>query len=171
MVPPDSGGVSPAPPYSGSPPLRSPCPYGALTLCGAPSQAPPVLLASVMQVLQPRPCRDTAGLGCSAFARHYLRNHSCFLFLRVLRCFSSPGFPKARPSAWRVVPFGYLRIKGHVRLPAAFRSLPRPSSSPGAQASPVRPLLFLSFRACGAEDRLIKMKSNDLILLAPLPVK
>ena len=44
-------------------------------------------------VLQPRPCLDTAGLGCSAFARHYLRNHSCFLFLRVLRCFSSPGSP------------------------------------------------------------------------------
>ena len=31
------------------------------------------------------------GLGYSAFARHYLRNHYCFLFLRVLRCFSSPG--------------------------------------------------------------------------------
>ena len=31
------------------------------------------------------------GLGCSAFARHYLRNHYCFLFLQVLRCFSSLG--------------------------------------------------------------------------------
>jgi hypothetical protein len=47
-------------------------------------------------VLQPRMCRDTYGLGCSAFARHYLRNHSCFLFLRVLRCFSSPGSPPLR---------------------------------------------------------------------------
>ena len=34
--------------------------------------------------------RYTYGLGCSAFARHYSRNHFCFLFLRVLRCFSSP---------------------------------------------------------------------------------
>ena len=33
------------------------------------------------------------GLGWCAFARHYLRNHFCFLFLRVLRCFSSPGLP------------------------------------------------------------------------------
>ncbi len=33
------------------------------------------------------------GLGCSPFARHYLGNHCCFLFLRVLRCFSSPGMP------------------------------------------------------------------------------
>ena len=33
------------------------------------------------------------GLGYSAFARHYWRNHYCFLLLRVLRCFSSPGSP------------------------------------------------------------------------------
>ena len=33
------------------------------------------------------------GLGWSDFARHYSRNHCCFLFLRVLRCFSSPGSP------------------------------------------------------------------------------
>ena len=32
------------------------------------------------------------GLGCFTFARHYLGNHYCFLFLRLLRCFSSPGF-------------------------------------------------------------------------------
>src|SRR6476620_8527664 len=30
------------------------------------------------------------GLALSAFARHYKRNHYCFLFLRVLRCFTSP---------------------------------------------------------------------------------
>ena len=32
----------------------------------------------------------TRGLGSSAFARHYSRNHYYFLFLWVLRCFSSP---------------------------------------------------------------------------------
>ena len=36
---------------------------------------------------------STFGLGSSDFARHYFRNHCCFLFLRVLRCFSSPGSP------------------------------------------------------------------------------
>ena len=46
-----------------------------------------------MAALQPRNCRNNHGLGCSPFARHYLGNHSCFLFLRVLRCFSSPGWP------------------------------------------------------------------------------
>src|SRR5256886_14314936 len=30
------------------------------------------------------------GLGCSAFARRYWRNHYCFLFLWVLRWFTSP---------------------------------------------------------------------------------
>ncbi len=45
---------------------------------------------SLWPVLLPRCCRNSFGLGCSAFARHYLRNHCYFLFLRVMRCFSSP---------------------------------------------------------------------------------
>ena len=48
------------------------------------------LISCHVAVLQPQKCRNIFGLGCCAFARHYLRNHFCFLFLRVLRCFSSP---------------------------------------------------------------------------------
>jgi hypothetical protein len=48
---------------------------------------------AVMAALQPHPCRNSGGLGCSPFARRYWGNHSCFLLLRVLRCFSSPGSP------------------------------------------------------------------------------
>ena len=87
-------------------------------------------------VLQPRARpQDRPGLGCCAFARHYLRNHFCFLFLRVLRCFSSPRSPRAhkarcRDRSRRVPPFGHPRINGHLPLPAAFRSLSRPSSPP-----------------------------------------
>ena len=44
-------------------------------------------------VLQPPRGRNRAGLGSSPFARHYWGNHSYFLFLRVLRCFSSPRSP------------------------------------------------------------------------------
>ena len=44
-------------------------------------------------VLQPRGCRNTRGLGSSPFARHYWGNHSYFLFLQVLRCFSSLRWP------------------------------------------------------------------------------
>ena len=35
------------------------------------------------------------GLGYSLFARRYWGNRGCFLFLRVLRCFNSPGSPPA----------------------------------------------------------------------------
>ncbi len=42
-------------------------------------------------VLQPRPCRNMAGLGSFPFARHYSGNHCYFLFLCLLRCFSSAG--------------------------------------------------------------------------------
>ena len=40
-------------------------------------------------VLQPLACRNRPGLGSSPFARHYWGNHCYFLFLQVLRCFSS----------------------------------------------------------------------------------
>ena len=36
------------------------------------------------------PC-ELPGLGSSDFARHYFRNHGCFLLLGVLRWFTSPG--------------------------------------------------------------------------------
>ena len=35
---------------------------------------------------------DKSGLGSSPFARRYLGNRCFFLFLGVLRCFSSPGY-------------------------------------------------------------------------------
>jgi hypothetical protein len=34
---------------------------------------------------------ESPGLGSSEFARHYFRNHGCFLLLGVLRWFTSPG--------------------------------------------------------------------------------
>ena len=42
----------------------------------------------------------------------------------------------------RVSPFRYLRIYACLQLPAAFRSLPRLSSAPGAKASAPRPFLL-----------------------------
>ena len=62
---------------------------------------------------------------------------SCLLFLRVLRCFTSPGslpdtyeFSIRIPAiaGWWVAPFGDLRIIACERLPSAYRSRPRPSS-------------------------------------------
>ena len=55
-----------------------------------------------------------------------------FLFLEVLRCFSSLRSPHDMrdrcPSDIWVVPFGNPWIKGHLHLPMAYRSLSRPSS-------------------------------------------
>ena len=92
------------------------------------------------------------GLGSSAFARRYLRNHCCFLFLRLLRCFSSAG---SRPHTMdsctvaagllqQVSPFGHPRITGYLLLPAAFRSLSRPSSALSAKASTLRSFCLTS---------------------------
>ena len=88
-------------------------------------------IAFNVAVLQPRARRDAPGLGSSAFARHYLRNHCCFLFLQVLRCFSSLRLPLIlgnTSSRYWVPPFGNPRVKGYLHLTVAYRSLSRPSS-------------------------------------------
>ena len=97
----------------------------------------------------PPACRNMRGLGSSPVARRYWGNHSYFLFLRVLRCFSSPRWPPGMrrdnaPSGHWVVPFGDPRVNGHLRLTAAFRSLSRPSSPPRAKASAMRPSVLPS---------------------------
>ena len=56
----------------------------------------PLCYLSNIAVLQPRACRNKHGLGYSHFARHYSGNHYCFLFLRLLRCFSSARSPTLR---------------------------------------------------------------------------
>src|SRR5438874_8037030 len=62
--------------------------YPSFNLPGPPSREDP---ADYCGPATPgSPC-ESPGLGYSAFARHYLRNHCCFLFLGVLRWFTSPG--------------------------------------------------------------------------------
>ena len=70
--------------------------YRTITCYGVAFQRSSTSNVSLNAVLQPRPYLDKIGLGYSLFARHYLGNHYCFLFLRVLRCFSSPGLPSLR---------------------------------------------------------------------------
>ena len=84
-------------------------------------------------------------MGSSGSARRYSRNHCCFLFLRLLRCFSSPGsLPQLMDwatggggSLRRVSPFRHPRIVGYLLLPGAFRSLSRLSSALSAKASTI----------------------------------
>src|ERR1051326_7354252 len=81
--------------------------YAAVTLFGRPFQTVRLTLSypsfhSLSQRLHTGPVHDcgpatpgspceSPGLGSSAFARHYSRNHGCFLLLGVLRWFTSPG--------------------------------------------------------------------------------
>ena len=79
------GTLDPAAPPPASPTGLSPPMAG---LPRAVRLAPPVACAVRT------PACTHAGLGSSGSARRYSRNHCCFLFLRLLRCFSSPGSPR-----------------------------------------------------------------------------
>ena len=67
-----------------------------------------------------------------------------FLFLRLLRCFTSPGVAPAvlcvraagtGHDSSRVTPFGNPRVIACLPLTVAYRSFPRPSSPIGTKAS------------------------------------
>ena len=66
--------------------------YWTFTVFGLLSQT--ILLNSLNQLCSPNPrWISSSGLGSSYFARHYFRNRVFFVFLWVLRCFSSPRSP------------------------------------------------------------------------------
>ena len=102
-----------------------------------------VLLTAYVTYAVRTPACTHAGLGSSVFARRYSENRLFFLFLRLLRCFSSPGSPRIPMDSEygdggllrRVSPFRHLRVIGYLLLTAAFRSLSRLSSALSAKAS------------------------------------
>ena len=162
MVPACSHKVSRVSWYSGYRHVRFPFMYGAFTLCGRLSQNLSIKLTESIPRSEPRHARTPVWpLSISLAAT--LEITCCFLFLRLLRCFSSPGsLPYVmdwRMDTWSlsrwVSPFGYLRINGYLLLPAAFRSLSRPSSALSAKASTLRSFLFdlpvlLAFKTGGS---------------------
>ncbi len=136
--------------------------YRTLTVYGRPSQIIRLHLCfltlrpgsgQIRRVPQPRTrnarrLEHVPGLASSAFAHHYSRNHTCFLFLRVLRCFTSPRSHqpvytfngRRHPMTSAGLPHSETPgSKSGCRLPEAYRRLPRPSSAPDAKASTVRP--------------------------------
>ena len=145
MVPARSHKVSRVSWYSGSRHVNRFFAYGAFTLSGWLSQSHSANPLESILRSEPQHARTlvwalpvslaaTPGITC------------CFLFLRLLRCFSSPG---SLPYVidWRmdtggllqwVSPFRYLRIVGYLLLPEAFRSLSRLSSALSAKASTLR---------------------------------
>ena len=143
MGPPASNGITRAPSYSGAGCADFDFGYKAFTSFGCTFQCySPIVVRSRPPVRNPSGPKTT-GLGSFHFARRYFENRGFFLFLRLLRCFSSPGsllydylihHTVTYISIRRVSPFGYLRVKAHLQLTAAFRSLSRPSSAPNAKA-------------------------------------
>lgn len=128
MVLADSHGISRAPCYLGYHSRQAThVDYGATTRSGRPfktvrlyAPVPPRPAAAVSEWSHnperatPAGYHTRSGLASSAFARHYSRNHCCFLFLWVLRCFTSPRslyppyiFRRESPgqhAAWRGFP-------------------------------------------------------------------
>ena len=117
----------------------------SVTRCGPPFQArSPTCSSSLTAALQPRARLDARGLGWPPFARRYSGGHSCFPFLRLLRCFSSAGSP--RPKAGAAPSRGGLP-HSETRGSKAARASPRNIVACHVlhrlrepQASPVRPL-------------------------------
>ena len=75
-----------------------------------------------------------------------LRESLLFSFPPGNEMFQFPGFASDiigyPPNGGWVAPFGNLRISCYLHIPAAYRSLSRPSSPQRAKASSVRPLLL-----------------------------
>ena len=145
MVPPVSHRVSRVQWYSGSSlievvfrlrdyhPLRLAFPYHSAKLfyrCVSPQPRrinPPVWPP-------PRSLATTCGISVDFSSSPYLDvSVQAVPFLRLFDSTQDAGV-----LLQRVSPFGNLRIKAHVQLPEAYRSLSRPSSAPDAKAFPLR---------------------------------
>ena len=141
MVPPASHRISRARWYSGYCRLHMNFAYETITLFGMASQ--PFLLSMILRYAVHNPAGiATHGLASFHFARRYFGNRCFFLFLRLLRCFSSAGSLRMTMDSsyddsvlhCRVSPFGNLWLNGYLLLTTAYRSLSRPSSAPDAKA-------------------------------------
>ena len=154
MVLPDSHGIPRVPRYSGTRPAsRRVVVYGAVTLCGRSFQ----IVRLTCRLVTRRPCGLTGPTTppCKHDGLGYVRVRSPLLAesrlislpagtemvhfpaLPSTRLWIQRGIPRYEPG-W-VTPFGNLRVEACLRLTGAYRSLPRPSSTPGAKAFTVRP--------------------------------
>ena len=102
--------------------------------CHPLRQSFPTLSSSIRvflcETLLPRPCRNTPGLGSAPFARHYSGYRCFFLFLQVLRCFSSLRSPRRYRRCRTFSPTGCpIRISPDLYLFAVPRSFSQLTTS------------------------------------------
>ena len=150
MVPPASHGIPRVPRYSGSCSLYFVFAYVSLTLFGWLSHAIRLTPQMLYAVLYPASI-STHGLASYAFARHYLRNLFWFLFLTLLRCFSSGGsLHTPIYSVYDTYLLGYVSFL--IQTSAAQRIFAPPRSFSqlitsffGSRCQGIRPALFLAW--------------------------
>ena len=129
------------------------------------------LQSEVINAVRTPECTHS-GLGSFHFARRYFGNRFFFLFLRLLRCFSSPGSPPYvmdwrmddTSSSYRVSPFRHLRIKDYLHLPAAFRSLSRLSSALSAKASTLRSYSLDLLFQCISDNTPVRFLRDECMI-------
>ena len=111
-------------------------------------------------VLQPHPCRNMDGLGCSPFARHYWGNHCLFSFPAGTKMFQFPALASyyARCHSFRMTGCP-IRKSSDQRLFAPPRSLSQlitsfiASESQGIRHAPFFTFLIHSLTlACQRDD-------------------
>ena len=111
-------------------------------------------------VLQPHPCRNMDGLGCSPFARHYWGNHCLFSFPAGTKMFQFPALAScyARCHSFRMTGCP-IRKSSDQRLFAPTRSLSQlitsfiASESQGIRHAPLFTFLIHSpTLACQRDD-------------------
>ena len=121
--------------------------YGTLTLCGWLSHAirldtsdhdasPYPRDQCPLVWPPPRSLATTCGISVDVFSSPYL--DVSVQAVPHVHLFDSVHADTVLPC--RVSPFGNLRINAYLQLPAAYRSLSRPSSAPDAKAFPLRSL-------------------------------
>ena len=148
MVPLSSHGIPSVPRYFGYCRLLRSFVYATLTPYGAASQllrlnlcnafmqstTPTVLLRPVWPL--PLSLATTSGISFDFSSSPYLdvSVQAVPLIQLWIHCMMTGHDSR------RIAPFGYLRIDVCLPLPAAFRSLPRPSSASDAKAFALRPL-------------------------------
>jgi hypothetical protein len=124
--------------------------YEAVTLYGGPFQdhfAYPFPLS--LHVRRPTtPTGNARRFGLFPFRSPLLRESLLLSLPQGTKMFQFPWSAPSHPmdsgggtssSSWWVAPFGNPRINARLQLPEAYRCSPRPSSAPGAKASPVCP--------------------------------
>ena len=112
-------------------------------ICNSVEGLTPLPFGPTTPIWQRRQAWHQVGLGSSHFARRYSGSRCCFLFLGLLRCFSSPSslYPPYvfRRELHPITSAGFPHSDIHGsklgrQLTVAFRSHPRPSSVVVAKA-------------------------------------